>query len=182
MKSVFTIVFWGLSAVALSGQEIKLADGQVLFTYGWKDQRVRTSDVEIVLSFEGDGAQPRYRIELSDLQGEVRSESFEQSPGEPKISAFNTTCRCNEQIIFLTLRYPPPKYADVRAYFFETHAFHAETLGYLDTAPVAYEDIALLEVGVDPGWPQNAPQPYQVVCGTGPEGFKLDIVHEAETP
>jgi len=183
MKAILTFVFWSLSTVALFGQEIDLTDGQTLFTIETAEQRVQTADLEIVVSFDDWQGQPVYRIELVDLQRGIRKgTSFEQDPVQPTLVALNIGYRCNERIIFLTLRYPPPRNADIRAYFFQTHAFHSKTLEYLDTAPVAYEDIALQEVGVDFGWPYSAPQPYQVVCATSSKGFRLDFVLKAEIP
>jgi hypothetical protein len=54
--------------------------------------------------------------------------------------------------------------ADVRQHLFDTHAFDAQTLKYLDTAGEPFENIAPHEVGADFGWPYITPQRYLVVC------------------
>ena len=46
----------------------------------------------------------------------------------------------------------------------DANAFDAQTLKYLDTAGVSFENIAPNEVGTDLGWPYITPQRYLVVC------------------
>lgn len=172
MRVNVAVVIWLWSVSAALAQELLLRDGQKLFTFDATEQRVRTADVEIVLAFEEQGVQPSYRVELFDFQTGLRnSKTFDQDPTQPKLVALNNAHYCQESIYFLTLRYAPPQYADGRSYFFETHAFDAETLEYRDTAPVAFEDISLQEIGADLGFPYIAPQPYGVACSDA--GLKL---------
>ncbi|WP_170607399.1 hypothetical protein [Ruegeria arenilitoris] len=183
MKIILTISVLFLSASALLGQDIALEDGQKLFTYGWEDQRVRTSDFEAVLSFEGQDDQPTYRIELSEpVTGILTAHTFQQEPGQLELTAFNRVNYCGKDVIFLTVRYSPPRFADIRQFRFETHAFYVDTLLHLDSAPVAFEAIALQEIGFDIGWHYIAPQPYQVKCETSPKGFALKFVGSTEIP
>lgn len=165
MKVGVAFVIWLWGVLAALGQEPLLRDGQKLFTFDATEQRVRTANVEIVLSFEEQDIQSSYRVELFDFQTGLRnSKTFDQDPTQPKLIALNNAHYCQESIYFLTLRYAPPRYADGRTYFFETHAFDAQTLEYRDTAPVAFEDISLQEIGADLGFPYIAPQPYGVAC------------------
>lgn len=164
--AAFFIWLWSVSAAL--AQEPLLRDGQKLFTFDATEQRVRTANVEIVLSSEEQDVQSSYRVELFDFQTGLRnSKTFDQDPTQPKLIALNSADYCQESIYFLTLRYAPPRYSDVRSYYFETHAFDAETLEYRDTAPVAFEDISLQEIGADLGFPYIAPQPYGVACSDG---------------
>ena len=164
MRVGFAFVIWLWSVSAALAQEPLLRDGQILFTFDATEQRVRTANVEIVLSFEEQDVQS-YRVELFDLQTGLRnSKTFDQDPTQPKLIALNSAHYCQESFYFLTLRYAPPRYGDVRSYHFETHAFDAETLEYRDTAPVAFENISLQEIGADLGFPYIAPQPYGVEC------------------
>lgn len=159
----FVVWLWGVSAAL--AQEPLLRDGQKLFTFDATEQRVRTANIEIVLSFEEQDVQPSYLVELFDFRTGLRNnKTFEQDPTQPKLVALNSAHYCQESTYFLTLRYAPPQYGDVRSYYFETHAFDAETLEYHDTAPVAFEDISLQEIGADLGFPYIARQPYGVAC------------------
>lgn len=165
MRAGVAFVIWLWSVSAPLAQEPSLKDGQKLFTFDATEQRVRTTNVEIILSFEEQEPQSSYRVELFDFQTNLRnSKTFDQDPTQPKLVALNNARYCQESFYFLTLRYSPPRYADVRAYFFETHAFDAKTLEYRDTAPVAFEDIYLQEIGADLGFPHIASQPYGVSC------------------
>lgn len=165
MRVGIAFVVWLWSVSAALAQEPLLRDGQKLFTFHATEQRVRTANVEIVLSFEEQDVQLSYRVELFDFRTGLRNgKTFDQDPTQLKLVALNGAHYCQENIYFLTLRYAPPRYADSRAYFFETHAFDAETLEYRDTAPVAFEDISLQEIGADLGFPYIAPQPYGVSC------------------
>ena len=175
MRAGIAFVIWLWSVSAPLAQETSLRDGQKLFTFDTTEQRVRTADVEIVLSFEEQQVQPSYRIELIDFQTGLRnSKTFDQDPTQPNLVALNIAYFCQESVYFLTLRYAPTRYADVRSYFFETHAFDAETLEYHDTAPVAFEDISLQEIGADLGFSYIAPQPYGVACSDA--GLRLVLV------
>ena len=72
--------------------------------------------------------------------------------------------------------------ADVRQHLFDTHAFDAQTLKYLDTAGVPFEIIAPHEAGADLGWPYITPQRYLVVCsedGDAP-AIRFRLNEEAE--
>lgn len=183
VKTLLVISLSLMAASALSAQEIALGDGQKLFTYEWDDQRLRTHDLEAVLTFEGQDSEPVYRIVLSEPAAGIRTtQTFPQEPGQLELAAFNRANYCGEDIIFLTVRYAPPRFADIRQFRFETHAFHAGTLLYLDSVPLAFEAIALQEIGADLGWRYIAPQPYQVRCQTGPESFALELVESGETP
>ena len=165
MRSGIAFVIWLWSVSAALAQEPSLRDGQKLFTFDATEQRVRTTNVEIILSFAEQQASPSYLVELFDFQSGLRNnKTFDQDPAQPKLVALNNAHYCQENFYFLTLRYAAPRYADVRAYFFETHAFDAETLEYRDTAPVAFEDISLQEIGADLGFPHIAPQPFGVSC------------------
>ncbi len=183
MKIILTISVLHLSASALLGQDIALEDGQKLFTYGWEDQRVRTSDFEAVLSFEGQDDQPTYRIEMSEpATGILTAHTFPQEPGQLELTAFNRVKYCGEDVIFLTVRYSPPRFADIKQFRFETLAFHADTLLHQDSAPVAFEAIALQEIGFDIGWPYTAPQSYQVRCEPRSKKLAFQLVEGSETP
>lgn len=165
MRVGIAFVIWLWSVSAPLAQEPPLRYDQKLFTFYANEQRVRTDDVEIVLSFREHQFQPTYRIELYDFQTRRRnSRTFDQDPMQPMLVSLNTAYYCGERQYFLTLRYPPPRYGDVRSYYFETHAFAAQTLEYLDSAFVAFEDISLQEIGADLGFPYIAPQPYGVAC------------------
>lgn len=175
MRAGIAFAIWLWSVSAPLAQESSLRDGQKLFTYDTAEQSVRTADVEIALSFREHQFQPTYQIELYSFQtGRRNSRTFDQDPMQPMLVSLNTADYCGEHQYFLTLRYEPPRYEDVRSYYFETHAFDAETLEYRDTAPVAFEDISLQETGADLGFSYTAPQPYSIACSDA--GLRLIFV------
>ncbi len=183
MKKILVISLLSMTASALAGQEIMPGNGQKLFTFRWEDQRARTSELEAVLSFGGQDNEPTYQIELSEpVTGTRTSYTFPQGSGQLELTALNRVSYCGEEVVFLTVRYAPPRFADIRQFRFETHAFHADTLLHLDSAPVAFEAIALQEIGFDIGWPYTAPQSYQVRCEPRSKNFAFQLVEVSETP
>lgn len=167
---------------ALVAQEVTLALGQVLLSPLGDEQRVETSEITAVVSFGGTEELQAYSIELTDRATGARSRTdFEQDPGEPKLSAYNDAYYCGEHVFFITMRYAPPRFADGRQYRLETHAFHRASLRYLGTAFVAFEDIALLEFGVDLGFDYTQPQPYHVACSVENGAFELGFFANDET-
>ena len=169
---------------AQSGIAHEPEPGQTFFIYTFSDLRIETDDLSVTMEILNNDVLPKYSITLRLREtGLEATHQFEQAGGpEPSMVAYNGAYYCDQRVFFVTLRYPIPPMADIRQYDFETHAFLAQTLEYLDTANVPFENIAPHEVGADFGWPYITPQRYLVVCSDDGEapGIRFRLNPEAE--
>jgi len=161
--TVFVVV---LSAGQLSAHDLR--SGDRYFSRGLDFDTVETNKLLISIEY-ADGfpeATPHYQVVItSKVTGTERSVAFPMEGGRmPYLTALNVAYYCDREFVFITLRYPVHRMADVRQSIIDTHAFDSETLDYLDTASSLFEDIALQEEGTDFGWPYITPQRYLVFC------------------
>lgn len=163
-------LFVPLSAANLSAIAAHdLGLNYVLNTKDTNSSRIETSEI-VITEERVDGN--NYKVTLSSKQtGNTMTTIFPAAvPVDFQISSFNTQRYCGEVNYFVTLRYDIPQSADIRQYFFETHAFRATSLKYLASVNGDFYDIAPLGHGVDLGFPFEMPQAYEVVCSAEGEG------------
>lgn len=166
--AVFLFVL--LSATNLSAVEAHdLGLNYVLNTKDTHGSRVETAEV-VIAEERVDGND--YKVTLASKQtGITLTTIFPAAvPGDFQITSFNTQRYCGEVSYFVTLRYDIPQSADIRQYFFETHAFRATSLKYLASVGGDFYDIAPLEAGADLGFPFKMPQAFWVVCSAEGDG------------
>ncbi len=184
LGTLISVLAIALSAMHLPAHE--LGSGDIYFSRGWDTDTVETGELLISIEYAKGYPEdtPHYQVVLkSKVTGIERSVAFPMEGGRmPHLTALNGADYCDREFVFVTLRYPIHRMADVRQHLFDTHAFHAQTLKYLDTVGVPFENIAPHEVGTDFGWPYITPQRYLVVCsedGDSP-GIRFRLNEEAE--
>lgn len=152
-----------------------LGYGQVLYTNSAYVQRVQTPDLSVVLERAGTEGDLRNRIVLKRRNSALtKVYEFELPvPLYPQLYTYNFKHYCDQEIVFITLRYPSPRYADGRVRFLETHSFLFQSLEYLDTVGASYDAIGPLEAGVDLGFEYTMPHPYIIHCSASEDGFEL---------
>lgn len=146
-----------------------LGQNYVLNTKDTYGSRIETSEV-VITEERVDGND--YKVTLASKQtGNTLTAIFPAAvPVDFQITSFNTQRYCGEVNYFVTLRYDIPQSADIRQYFFETHAFRATSLKYLASVNGDFYDIAPLEAGVDIGFAYEMTQAFGVVCSAEGEG------------
>jgi hypothetical protein len=163
-------IFFFLNAAASNGVAAQDV-GQTSYSFIENKLGSRIETSEVVVSVErvnGD----EYRLHWASRQtGKTLSAVFPAAvPVDFQILSFNAKKYCGQEIYFVTLRYDIPKTADIRQYFFETHAFLASSFEYLASINGDYYDIAPQAVGVDIGFPYEMPQAFGVVCSAESDG------------
>lgn len=162
----------------------ELEPGQVLYSSDFSGERIETFDLFVAMDILAENDFRRYSITLRSRETGLEAiRQFEEFGGpDPNLAAYNRGYYCDQSVVFITVEYPIPRMADILQRLFETHAFLAETLEYLDTANARFEDIAPLESGVDLGFPYEMPQRYIVECtpATGTQSFEFSFTDRNE--
>ncbi|MFV0383555.1 hypothetical protein [Paracoccus sp. (in: a-proteobacteria)] len=157
-----------------------LADGQVLFTYGTDQQTVRTLDLLISMSPQGEDGYT-LTVERPADGASVQDDFVREGGILPWLAALNSRQFCGVDLLFVTLRYEGPETADLPGYLLDTHVYAQQGLEHIADVPVAFEDIAPVELGADLGFPYELTQPYVVSCAQ-PGTVQFEPNQNADSP